>query len=308
MKKTKLKTPVLLIAFNRPDITEKVFQQIRKARPKKLFFAVDGPREGNKKDLVNVKKVRKIINGVDWKCDVKKLFRKKNIGCRKAESSAMDWFFRYVEEGILFEDDCLPTQDFFVFCEELLEKYRDDERIMHISGNNFLKGWKRDNYSYYFSKYPFSWGWATWRRAWKKYDVDVKLYPKIKNKEYIKDIFNSSIEISSAKSVLEAAYNGWDTWDYQWFFALLVNEGLAIIPNKNLVRNIGFREDSTHTKEIDYHLSIGLDKMEFPLKHPPFIIRDRKSDEKYFQQYFWKRVRNFLLKKTGLVRFLRIKD
>lgn len=304
MVKKQLNIPVLLIAFNRPNFTEKVFKEIRKARPKKLFVVVDGPR--NEEERRKVEEVRKIVSNIDWPCKVKKLIRQKNLGCRKAESSAIDWFFENVKQGIVLEDDCLPSQDFFKFCEEMLEKYRDDKRIMHISGNNFLGNWRRDKYSYYFSKYPFSWGWASWRRAWKKYDVDMKLYPEIKKKKYLENIHLSFFENHSIKSLFEATYKGLDTWDYQWFFANLINNGLSIVPNYNLVRNIGFGKNSTHTKKEHFYLSVSTKEIEFPLKHPPFMIWDEESDKKYFRRFFWKRVRNLFLRKTGLIKIFKV--
>lgn len=302
MKKSQLNTPILFIAFNRPDITKIVFDEIKKVRPKKLFVSVDGPR--NEIERQKVEKVKKIVSDIDWLCEVKKKFNRKNLGCRKAVSSAMTWFFNNVDEGIVLEDDCLPSKDFFKFCEEILARYRDDERIMHISGNNFLGNLRKYKYSYYFSKYPFSWGWASWRRAWKKYDVDMKLYPKIKIGDYLKNF--SFLEKLRVKSKLKATYKGLeDTWDYQWFFSLLINKGLAIVPKKNLVKNIGFREDSTHTKPIDSYLSVPTENMDFPLKHPSHVKWDKEADKKYFKRFFWKRAMNVFLRKTNLIKIFR---
>ena len=305
-----LETPVLFIVFSRLETTGKVFQAIRRERPRKLFIAADGPRAGNKLDEVNCKKVREIVNKVDWPCVVKKRFSKKNQGCRVAESEAINWFFENVEEGIILEDDDLPNRSFFKFCGEMLEKYRDDERVMHISGNNFQRGWKRDEYSYYFSRNPHIWGFATWRRAWKKYyDVDTKIYPEIVRKGYFSDIFDNAFEKRTLMSNLNSThYNNFDTWDYQWVFAVAVNNGLAIIPNENLVRNIGMTSSAVHTSSIlDEEFSLPTNELEFPLKRPPFIIHDKKSDRRYFWWLFVKKLRNLILRKTGLAVFFKRK-
>jgi len=305
-EKNQFNVPILLIAFNRPNITTKVFQAIREIRPKKLFVSVDGPRNDTEK--VKIEKVQKIVSNVDWLCKLKKKFNKKNFGCREAESSAINWFFDNVDEGIILEDDCLPNQDFFNFCKEILKKYRNDKRIMHISGNNLLGNWRRDRYSYYFSKYPFSWGWATWKRAWKKYDVDMKLYPEVKKKRYLDEIHPYFLERQGIKSLFEATYKGLDTWDYQWFFSNIIHSGLSVTPNKNLVQNIGFGKDSTHTKKEHSYLSIPTEKIKFPLKHPPFVIWDKESDKRYFRRFFWKRVRNTILTRTGLIKLFKFKE
>lgn len=307
-KNKNLRVPILFLVFNRFDTTKKVFEEIKRVKPKKLFISSDGPREDKRKEKEAVEIIRKyLLDKIDWNCKVKTLFRNKNLGCKKAVSSAIDWFFENVEQGIVLEDDCFPSPDFFKFCEEMLEKYRDDERIMHISGNNFLGNWRRDKYSYYFSKYPFIWGWATWRRAWKKYNINMQAYPEFKKKKYLKDISSSRLEEKYIKKVMDRTYfNKSDTWDYQWFFTLLINNGLSIVPNENLVRNIGFDIDhSTHTKAIDSFLSIPTEKLKFPLKHPHFIIRDKKADERYVKWLFKNRLKKYFLLKTGLHKLIR---
>jgi hypothetical protein len=292
------------VAFNRPDLTKRVFEEIRKSKPKKLFVSVDGPRNDLEKEKVN--EVIKIVSNVDWSCSVKKKFNKKNLGCREAEISAMTWFFENVEEGIVLEDDCLPSPAFFRFCEEMLKKYRNDERIMHISGNNFLGSTKKETDSYYFSKYPFSWGWASWKRAWKFYDPNMKLYPEFRKRKHLNQIYTSVLERESVKRMFEATYKGLDTWDYQWHFSILANSGLAIIPNKNLVQNIGFRDDSTHTKKLDAYLSTPRENLNFPLNHPSFLIWDKEKDKIYFKRFFLKRVKNFFIRKLGLNKIFKV--
>jgi hypothetical protein len=170
-------TPVLFLIFNRPNTTEQVFEAIAKAKPRCLFVAADGPRTDKEGEAEKCQAVRDIIKRVDWDCEVKTLFREQNLGCKEAVSSAITWFFEQVEEGIILEDDCLPSDSFFSFCAELLEKYRDDKRIMMISGDNFQDGIQRGDASYYFSSVPWIWGWATWRRAWRLYDREMQTFP-----------------------------------------------------------------------------------------------------------------------------------
>lgn len=239
------KTPILFLIFNRPDTTQKVFESIKKQKPKYLYIAADGPRSNNNEDRQNCEIVRDIVKQIDWECELKTLFQTKNLGCGKAVSSAITWFFENVEQGIILEDDCLPHIDFFYYCEELLNKYKDDTDILSISGSNFLKGIKRGQTSYYFSSHFHVWGWASWRRAWNKYDYEAlymteeMLNTKL-DKRFIttgeKKLFKSLFRDMKAHKV--------DSWDYQWLFAHLFQEGLTVIPNVNLITNIGF--DGTH--------------------------------------------------------------
>lgn len=280
MERNYFDTPILLMAFNRPDTTKLVFEEIRKIRPKKLFVAVDGPR--NEKEEKKVKEVQKIVSKINWPCKVKKLFRKKNLGCFNACVGAVSWFFENIDEGIILEEDCLPDQSFFYFCKELLEKYRDNDKIMHISGTNFQRGWKKDNYSYYFSNYPYMWGWATWRRAWKKYNPDINLYLKFKNENLFFDIFQNRIERIYIKHILESYYfKKSQGWDNPWLLTIFINNGLSIVPNENLVKNIGFANNTTHSRVTDSFLSIPTKKITFPLKHPSDVILNKKADERY---------------------------
>jgi len=190
MMVTSLKVPVLFLIFNRSDTTQLVFNEIRKAQPAQLFIAADGPRKDRPEDIENCRKVREIIRQVDWDCSVSTLFRDENLGCKRGVSSAIDWFFSHVDEGIILEDDCVPDPSFFPFCQELLERYRDDERIMVISGDNLQFGRRKSQYSYYFSRCFHLWGWATWKRAWDNYDIKMELWPKIKETGRLKDILH----------------------------------------------------------------------------------------------------------------------
>jgi hypothetical protein len=268
--------------------TAAVFEAIKMARPTRLYVSADGPQEGRPGETENCDKVRKIATAVDWECDLKTLFRKENIGCGAAVSSGLDWFFENEEMGIILEDDCLPNQSFFRFCQELLCRYKDDERIMHIAGTNFLSGWQRDSdYSYYFSYYGSIWGWATWRRAWKKYDVNIRHYPEIKYKDYILDIFGSRSQARRKEQDFDSIMSGkLDTWDYQWMFARYINYGLSIIPELNLVSNIGFgksiRDSNAETRSRKANMQTF--ELEFPLRHPFFVIRDKQTDDRFFRE------------------------
>lgn len=301
MAEKQFDVPILMLAFRRPETTKKVFERVREIRPKELFIEVNGPRKGFPEDVSEVQKVKDIFKKIDWPCKVHKLYREWNIGCFKGISLSIDWFFSKVDKGIILEDDCVPTKDFFFFCKEMLQKYKNDERVMHIAGYNFQRGWRRENYSYYFSKYPYIWGWATWKRAWKKYDPQVKLSQLILNKKYLKDIFPNYFERRYVEGILRSFLSKKaDTWDVQWVFTLLANNGLSIVPNKNLVENIGFEGHHTHTKPIDSYLSMKTDNLRSPLIHPPFVIQDRKSDKRYAFWMFRKSLEKNILLKSGL--------
>ena len=276
---TPLATPVLFMIFNRPDTTQKVFNAIRQAKPKKLFIAADGPLPDKEGELEKCQKVREIAASVDWDCEIKTLFRDKNLGCKMAVSSAIDWFFENVEEGIILEDDCLPSQSFFWYCQELLEYYRYDTRIMLISGDNFQFGRKRGEGSYYFSKYFHIWGWATWRRAWKHYDVNMKSFEDFKKEAQINNVLNIKQQKKSWMKIFQLVYDDKiDTWDYIWFYICFINNGLCIIPNVNLVSNIGFNKEALHTKDENSILSkIEVEEIT-EIIHPEFILADQKAD------------------------------
>ena len=288
-----LNTPVLFVVFNRPDTTERVFEAIKKAKPPRLYVAADGPRPGREDDIDKCRLTREVATAVDWDCKVMTLFRDVNVGCGLGPSLAYDWFFEHEEEGIILEDDCLPDQSFFLYCQEMLEKYRGDSRIMHIAGTNFQYGWKRDDeYSYYFSTFPHEWGWATWRSAWRLYDFKIKKFDEIRSKNYLDDYFTSKLERKYRLSKIGKSYNNPDAnwWDYQWGFALIINHGLSIIPNVNLVENIGFGVNATHTISSEDPLKENrAAQIQFPLKHPEFMIHDKVSDRRFFR-FFVKRI------------------
>jgi hypothetical protein len=249
MKNNSFTTPILLIIFNRPNMTRLVFENIRSIRPQKLFIAADGPREGFIGDRKKCDEARSITSNVDWDCEVQTSFREKNLGCGLGPSSAISWFFENVEEGIILEDDCIPSKSFYLFCQTLLEYYRKTPRVMHISGNNFQYGVKRGNASYYFSRFTHNQGWATWRRAWRYYDF----------------------ELTPIEHRMHA-------WDAQWELSVKKQHGVSILPNINLVKNIGFGEDATHTKEKIRVFDLEANEIQFPLIHPKPILINYYAD------------------------------
>lgn len=276
---TQFETPIAFLVFNRPETTARVFEVIRSIRPRELLLVVDGPRDNHPGDAAKCAAVRALIDKVDWPCTVLRNYSDTNLGCKNRVSSGLDWVFEQVDEAIILEDDCLPDPSFFVFCSELLEKYREDRRVMMISGDNFLPGAKRTPYSYYFSMYPHIWGWATWRRAWQLYDVRMSLLPEIMSCGFLNDIFRRAKVIQFWEKMFLKTFDGkYDTWDHQLTFACIVNNGLCILPDRNLVENIGFGGDATHTKEINKLANMPVLSMDFPLIHPPYVIRDLKAD------------------------------
>lgn len=279
MSDFKLTTPVAFLIFNRPDTTEQVFEEIRLVKPPKLLVVADGPRPDRLGEAKKCAAARAVIDRVDWPCEVLTNYSDVNLGCKRRVSSGLNWVFDTVEEAIILEDDCLPHPTFFRFCEELLEKYRDDERIALIAGTNYQFGRKRTTFSYYFSRYNHIWGWASWRRSWRRYDVDMKLWPEVRDGECLRDLLGDDLARFWTKN-FEMAYNGKiDTWDYQWTFACWIHNGLSILPNVNMVSNIGFNPDATHTKDSESKVAnLPVEDMEFPLSHPKFMIRDAQAD------------------------------
>ena len=283
-----LHIPVLLIIFKRPDTTRQVFEAIRQAKPPRLYVAADGPRPGKEGEAEQVQATRDIIRQVDWECEVKTLFRDKNVGCGIGPSTAIDWFFEHEEAGIILEDDCLPNQSFFVFCQETLEHYAHDARIMQVSGMNPQKGWQRDpGYDYYFSEAGITWGWATWRRAWKLYDYNIPRFKEALDKGYLESFYIVREKLDWVINCLDEAHRrlpAVDWWDFQWEFTKFTNSGLSVVPNVNLVTNIGFGADATHTLGISGFATTNTTELRFPLRHPPFVIRDVQSDKRYHAQ------------------------
>lgn len=281
--------PVLFAIFNRPSTTEVVFEEIRKAKPSRLFVAADGPREDVSGDREKCDAARAVISKVDWDCEVKTLYRDENLGCGRAISEGITWFFEHVDEGIILEDDTKPAPEFFRFCAEMLEHYRDDDRVMEVSGTSLPNRFtKNSEYSYFFSDWDHIWGWATWKRAWKHYDYSMKRYPEIAEKGLLLNNYTSIYEQYYMEHLLHRGYHENDRvtwWDIQWGFARKINSGLAVVPTRNLVVNLGFGADATNTTDGGQWSAVKIEKLEFPLKHPEFIMRDKAIDGEVFLRY-----------------------
>lgn len=273
-----MNTPVLFMIFNRPEITRASFSAIRRARPARLYVAADGPRPGRESDEALCREARVIACAADWPCAVQTLFRGRNLGLRLACSSAISWFFRNESEGIVLEDDCVPHPDFFPYCEALLERYRNVPEIMLIGGSNYQYGKKRGQASYYFSVYPHIWGWAAWASTWDKYDIsmaDLERYIKTRMREQTGH--DGAFRAMMRKFML--VERGADSnWDFQLVYSIWRAGGLSVIPNVNLVGNIGNVEDSAHPWRTDvshFRKVEGLPK----LVHPAEIARDKEADD-----------------------------
>jgi len=261
--------------FNRLETTKRVFAEIAKQKPNCLFLIADGPR--NKIEAEKCLAVRQhVLQSIDWICEVHTNFSEVNLGCRTRMSSGITWVFQHTNEAIILEDDCLPDPTFFPYCQELLTRYREEERVMMISGNNGLFGRKYTNDSYYISHYPRIWGWATWKRAWDLYDVSVKDWPQnrqiIFNKNDVDPVFWSRC--------FNQVFQGFDTWDYQWVYAMWKNQGRSITPSVNLIKNIGFGPDATHCFYAnDKFANQPTCPMIFPLQHPTDLSPNKQADD-----------------------------
>lgn len=280
--------PVLLLIFNRPELTRQVFVRIREARPTQLFVAADGPRADRPGEAERCADARRVVDEVDWPCTVQRLFRDENLGCKKAVSSAIDWFFSHVDAGIILEDDCVPHPTFFRFCAELLARYRDDERVMVISGNNFQKAGWQTPHSYYFSVFNHIWGWATWRRAWQHYDGSLTEWPRLRQTSWLSGLFGSDVAANYWRGIFDMAHaEKIDSWGYAWTYSCWIQNGLAILPAQNLVTNIGFGPDATHTRNATSETANRpVAAAEFPLRHPLVMVRDYVADRYTSEHHF----------------------
>lgn len=273
-------TPVALLIFNRPDTTTRVFDAIAKARPSKLLVVADGPRSDRIGEEEKCRQTRAIIDKVDWECEVITNYAPHNLGCKLRVASGIDWIFEQVEEAIILEDDCLPEQSFFRFCDEMLDRYRLNERVSMVSGGNLQFGQQRGDASYYFSRYTHIWGWATWRRAWRYYDRDIALWPDFRNEGWLEQLFSTQGERTYWQNSFQWVYEGkLDTWDCSWTFAALTHGMLQIVPNVNLISNIGFGPEATHTHTIGIHSNMPTQPMQFPIRHPKFVLVNEEADQ-----------------------------
>ncbi len=295
--------PVVLTLFNRMDETLQVLEAIRYAKPAMLFLIADAGRTDEEE--VECKATRLGIEAaIDWPCEVFKNYASQNMGARLRLSSGITWVFQHVDRAIILEHDCVPHPDFFVFCTELLEQYQDDERIMHIGGNNFLRPNPsvHDESSYYFSQIPHIWGFATWARAWKQYDVSLSLWPQADAESWLANVFTDPAVQDRWTYRFRQYYAGTiESWDGQWAFACFINNGLCINPRVNLVSNIGFGSHALSTKNPENKFAnLPTYPLPFPYLHPNMIIPNRAADAYTFAYVFdinatlQSRIRSFL--------------
>lgn len=288
-------TPVVLMIFNRPEQTAAVFKAIRLARPTRLFVIADGPRSDRAGESALCEATRKTTESVDWDCEIVRLYRKENLGCRACVMGGLDWVFQQVEEAIILEDDCVPDPSFFHFCGELLGRYREDSRVGLIGGVNFQFGRNSVPESYYFSRHCHIWGWATWRRAWRHFDGEMTGWPKLREADWLRRKVGSGRATCYWRAVFDDCHGSQpgslNSWAVPWTFSCWKEGLLAILPSRNLVSNIGFGEGSTHTLRPNRFANMPVRPMPFPLEHPtsirPFVEADRYTERiHYYGQDF----------------------
>ena len=280
-------TPVALLVFNRPDTTAKVFEHLRALRPARLLVAADGPRAGLDGEAELCRQVRRIVSAVDWPCRLSTRFADANQGCGTGVYAAISWVFEHEPEAIILEDDCLPDPSFFPYCAELLARWRDDERVMAISGDNFQFGAVTCAHSYYFSRYFHCWGWASWRRAWRLHDPAMPLWPALRADGWLDWLLDDPVEARRWRDGFDAVHaGGLDTWDFQWVYTIWRNSALTILPRENLVTNIGFHAQATHTRTPSLFAELPRRALPLPLDHPPHVIRNFVADATYARQAF----------------------
>lgn len=286
--------PILLITWRRIEAVQSILDALRPYAPVRIFIASDGPRENYLDDQERIQLTREAIEAaIDWPCSIERLYSDNNLGCSYGPVRAINWFFDNVEEGIILEDDCIPSSDFYPYCASLLDYYRHDTRVWCIGGVNFQGGIQRGEASYYFSRYNHCWGWASWRRCWEHFDLNLAQWNKFRDSGLISSLFSSRRERLYWTRIWQRTFDrsvpvSW--WDYQWTFACMVNGGLTVLPNANLVTNVGFDQEATHSHHgitsgigLQYQ-SLGLDKS--PLIHPQFVLPDKLADLYTFRHHF----------------------
>jgi hypothetical protein len=289
---------ILLLLFNRPDTTRIVFEAIRRARPARLYLAADGPRPGHPTDAATCAAARAEVAHIDWPCQVRTLFQTGNLNCGVGPHTAISWFFSQEEEGIILEDDCVASPDFFRFCGELLARYRHDTRVLHIGGYNSEPAARRPPLpgadSYYFSGNVSTWGWATWRRAWQLYDFEMAGFAAPHHQHALRAHYSSWLEGYFWRRRFDTVRHAPappDVWDFQWHFAVAAHGGLAILPAVNLVGNIGFGAHATHTHDADDDLAaVPIAALPAQLGHPAAVRRNWARDRQYFRGFVAGRV------------------
>ena len=280
--------PLVFIVFNRPEITKRTFELIKLQKPSKLFIVADGPRLERPEDVARCAHVRKIVEEVDWPCEVYRNYSASNLGCFDRVISGLNWVFEHVDRAIILEDDVMPHSDFFPFCGELLDRYADDLRVSVITANNFQRGVKRGSAAYYFSCINHVWGWATWRRAWILNDPDMSFWPTYKKSPQWRSLWKKRFVRKYWEKVFDRAHSklGAPSWDYNWTASIWAKGGLTVTPNGNLVSNIGFGPDATHTTPETHELANMPTVSLGELTHPFLVERDEDADDAAFE-YVW---------------------
>jgi hypothetical protein len=280
MYQQQLQTPVVFIVFNRPVHTRASFARIAAAKPSRLLVIADGPRANVSGESAVCEEVRMAATAVDWPCQVELNFSSENMGCRDRVISGLNWAFERAEEAIILEDDVLPDPTFFLFCEQMLRHYRGDNRISMITGCNFVQDLLRTDYSYFFSRLTHIWGWATWRESWARYDQHLKDWPVVKRTALLQEIFDSPATAAYWTKIFDSVHDGTGarTWDYQWAYTNFIQNALSVVPRVNLVENIGFGVDATHTIATGNAYKLASQSIEFPLIHPPTFVPLRSMD------------------------------
>jgi len=303
-----MKTAILFLIFNRPDTTRQVFDIIRKAKPARLYIAADGPRNGRGGEKEKCEETRAVLKSIDWECEVKTLFRDENLGCKLAVSSAIDWFFENEEEGIILEDDCLPDLTFFKYCEELLEYYREEEKIFMVSGDNFYSKSISNKWpSYGFVKIPHIWGWATWRRAWKHYDINMNGLEKYLSSETFINSWQKKVYQKYWSEMFRKTVSGEiDTWDFSWAYSIFINNGLCVVSKINLISNIGFGLGDRTLDNRDKRADMIKAAINFPIIKSEKIVYDNIADQydmdRHFTNHYY--VKKFF-RKIGIYKFVK---
>lgn len=292
--------PILINFFNRSEPLKLVFEAVRRAKPKVLFLSQDGAREDNESDKMNIFKCREVVKNIDWDCKVYYNYSEENLGCGKRMSSAISWAFEFVDRLMILEDDCVPGDDFFPFCEELLEKFKDDLRVSMISAMNHLE--KYENYnkdSYIFCNSGAIWAWATWKREWEMYDFSM---PFMERTNAIEKIKTSSYPYYYKKDLIRQGKDRYSkykegqrltSWTFQYNMIRFLNHQVTIVPSVNLMSNVGLTGESTHASSSIKQIPKGLQSlfymktgnMQFPLKHPEYMYCDD-----YYDRMVWKKM------------------
>jgi hypothetical protein len=290
-----MKSPVAVIIYNRPAFAQRLFHILEGIKPERLFIIADGPKADDPEDARRCRDVRDVFKTIPWNCRVESHFSDINLGCGKRPASGIDWVFEQVDRAIILEDDCIPNRSFFRFCDELLDRYAEDERIMQINGNNFQFGARRTEISYYFSNLSICWGWATWRRAWQYHDMGLAAWPSLRGTSWLDDLVEYPAASAYWSNQFDKAFQSGgdiDFWDYQWSFAIWSQNGLTIMPKETLVTNIGCGSQATHTKNPNMKIAnLKTIDIEFPLCHPELMVRHREADRFFIENIVVPRTR-----------------